>query len=511
MAEAKPKIGKHILETLTSGMYENPLFIYREYVQNAADQIDIAVEERLLKNRVEGKINITVNSIARCIIVEDNATGIKSSNIRRFLSDVANSEKDMSKRKGFRGIGRLGGLGYCKRLVFETSYKGEATKSIMSLNAESLKAIIANKQDDSDAAQAISVITTIDSSKEPADSHFFKVTLFDVTNEEVLNIDSVKGYLSMIAPVSFSKDFTFKDKIKKHFLLKNLVFDEYNVKLNNTQVYKAYKNFLKNSGDEEYAEITSIGFFDVRDEEEQLLGVGWYGISSRLNEVIDKSNIERGIRIRKSNIAIGNEQTLFRRFKVERTNLRYIGEVHVIGDGFIPNARRDYFNDNKTVEQFETALDEIFKDFENKLPHRASDLHNRLKNIIQFRELTESYRSDVSKFRTSTEQEQRLNEVLGSLEVAKKAENKIDNIKTEAESNPQLSDLFESIVGEYDYVIDEDSLADLYAQRVYPPLTFSKVNKEQERVLNEVVIFLQKELGHKKADTLIAKLQKRYN
>ena len=138
----KPLIGKNVIETLTLGMYENALFIYREYVQNATDQIDIAVEERILNKKTDGYINISIIKDSKSISIEDNATGIKQAEVLKFLGDVANSQKDRTKRKGFRGIGRLGGLGYCETLVFETSYKGEATKSIISLNAKQLKKII---------------------------------------------------------------------------------------------------------------------------------------------------------------------------------------------------------------------------------------------------------------------------------------------------------------------------------------------------------------------------------
>ena len=37
-------IGKNILENLTTGMYADSKVIYREYVQNACDQIDKSVE-----------------------------------------------------------------------------------------------------------------------------------------------------------------------------------------------------------------------------------------------------------------------------------------------------------------------------------------------------------------------------------------------------------------------------------------------------------------------------------
>lgn len=32
--------GKNIISILTSGMYKDPEFLFREYIQNAADQID---------------------------------------------------------------------------------------------------------------------------------------------------------------------------------------------------------------------------------------------------------------------------------------------------------------------------------------------------------------------------------------------------------------------------------------------------------------------------------------
>src|SRR4030065_643633 len=104
------RIGKTVIETLTQGMYEDARFIFREYIQNSADQIEI--------------------------IFEDNATGIKNNNVYPILGNIALSEKDRTKDKGFRGIGRLGGLGYCKKLTFETSFKGEEVKSIMIWDAE---------------------------------------------------------------------------------------------------------------------------------------------------------------------------------------------------------------------------------------------------------------------------------------------------------------------------------------------------------------------------------------
>ncbi|GAA4339713.1 ATP-binding protein [Flaviaesturariibacter amylovorans] len=506
-----PKIGKTVLETLTSGMYDDPRFIYREYIQNAVDQIDEAVDLKILKRRSEGEVLINIDSQAGYVVIEDNATGIKASMMRRFLSDVANSEKDPTKRKGFRGIGRLGGLGYSEKLIFETSYKGELVKSIMTLDSANLGKIIANRQDDSDAAQVISIITTVTTNSEKADAHYFRVILSGVKNEAILNIDSVYSYLSIVAPVPFDSDFAFRDRILSHFESRGLKLDEYKVRLNKKIITKAYKNNLLDSSGQVYAHITSIGFFDVKDQEDYLLALGWYGIPDLVNKVIEKENIERGIRIRSGNIGVGDEKTLMARFKVERTNLRYIGEVHIVGEGFTPNARRDYFNDNRTVSEFQSSLESIFTDFENRLPHRASDLHNRSKEIKVFRSSVESFRKELPAFKTAVERDQRFEELEKALSVAKKASKKIQKIKEEAQTSPPLNDLFKSIIHDFDFDVTDKEISEFKSAPVYPPLKFRRVTADQSKILNEVVIFLQQELGHSGANKLIQKLQKKYD
>lgn len=69
-------IGKNILESLTTGMYSDSKIIYREYIQNACDQIDMAVKENIV-SKDEAEINIWLDPTERWISIEDNATGVK--------------------------------------------------------------------------------------------------------------------------------------------------------------------------------------------------------------------------------------------------------------------------------------------------------------------------------------------------------------------------------------------------------------------------------------------------
>ena len=138
------KIGKDVIESLTLGMYEDCRFIYREYIQNAADQVDKAIDYSLLE-KGEEEIHVIIDPEQRTIRIEDNATGIRENEVVPILRNIAHSTKKRGVDKGFRGIGRLGGLGYCSKLIFETSFAGEPVKSIMTWDADLLKFIINNR------------------------------------------------------------------------------------------------------------------------------------------------------------------------------------------------------------------------------------------------------------------------------------------------------------------------------------------------------------------------------
>ena len=149
-----PQIGKDVIESLTLGMYEDCRFIYREYIQNAADAVDKAIDLSFLEKGEEA-IHITIDTEHRKIIISDNATGIQQDNVMRVLRNIAHSTKKRGENKGFRGIGRLGGLGYCSKLTFETSYFGEPSKSIMTWDAELLKSIINDRSNSEEAVKGL--------------------------------------------------------------------------------------------------------------------------------------------------------------------------------------------------------------------------------------------------------------------------------------------------------------------------------------------------------------------
>jgi len=505
-----PIIGKTVLETLTSGMYDDARFIFREYIQNAADQIDEAVQLEILKNKIEGKIEIEIDPSNHRIRISDNATGISTDDVLQFLGDVANSQKDVKRQKGFRGIGRLGGLGYCNRLVFETSYSGESIRSRMILDAKLLKRIIEDRKDSKDAAAAISVITTIEREEEDASEHYFRVILEEVFSDKVLNVAEVNSYLSMVAPVPFSSSFSFTDDIKIYLTSRNLTLDEYNVQLNGNIIFKGYKNsFTEENGT--ISNLVGVDFVDIRNDDEELIAICWYGYRDFSNTIIFEENKERGIRIRTKNIAIGDESTCKRFFDAERTNLRFIGEIHTLSDGFVPNARRDYFTENAIYQQFEKNAKDIFtqQNLENRLAQTASKLHNRLSEIIKYKDAFEDFKGHKGEFENEATETYHLNKLKELEGKALKAKKVIEKIHNKAASYSNIKVLYESIIKQNDINIEHLGAANFQVSKYDPP-NLANLNADQKKVVLEIFEILEEELDFNTSELIKKKIIEKY-
>ena len=131
MTQETVRVGKYTLESLTTGMYSDPKIVYREYIQNSVDSLENAVSLGLLEPQ-SMRIDIIVNAEEAYISIKDNGTGISAELAAQTLMNVGSSKKRNSNNRGFRGIGRLGGMSYCDTLVFTTSAEKEAVKTIIS-------------------------------------------------------------------------------------------------------------------------------------------------------------------------------------------------------------------------------------------------------------------------------------------------------------------------------------------------------------------------------------------
>ena len=146
--------GIYLLETLTSGMYNNPLMICREYIQNSVDSIDSSYNNGSANQRNKFSIDIVLDPINKSISIKDNAHGISSGLAKDFLSTIGGSSKTGTSSRGFRGIGRLGGIAFCDRITFTTSYPGQKTVSKQVWDCIKLREILGGNGNSKKAAMS---------------------------------------------------------------------------------------------------------------------------------------------------------------------------------------------------------------------------------------------------------------------------------------------------------------------------------------------------------------------
>lgn len=441
-------VGKNILDNLTTGMYSDSKVIYREYIQNACDQIDLAVKEGILKQD-EGEVYIYIDADKRYISIKDNATGVKSSQFVENLGDIANSNKQIGENKGFRGIGRLCGLAYCKTLKFKTSYRGEVVASVMICDAQRMRAMLVESKKYT-LDEIWNAIVRFETYPVDKNEHFFEVEMEDINKENIdlLDTNKVCEYLSFVSPVEYKNAFILRKQIYDHAEKINYRIDEYIVKVNGKQIFKEYTTKLKEqSGNnlKNYDEISRLEFKDFYDDEGNLLAWMWIGLS-RFEKQIPKINQMRGLRLRSANIQLGNDDTLTFLFKESRGNYYFVGEVFAVSKTLIPNSQRDYFNENETRVAFEDQLRVYFFDVLHKLYTNANQMKNAYKRQEEYINLANEFKkkSEENGF-VDEESRQKLqfevDKAKNEAEAARKKISKFD----EFDSNSPLAEVHKSI------------------------------------------------------------------
>jgi len=542
---ANNTFGAYIIEILTEGMYPDSKVIYREYIQNACDSIDKAEKSGILRPRNQGGkhpdlgsgvINIWLNPEKRYITIEDNGTGIKADEFQATLRRTADSDKVLGEDKGFRGIGKLCGLAYCKNLIFSSRYEGEDVISVMSCDALKMRKMINEAHTKIKRHSAEDVLEAmIDFTVLPATGndpkHFFKVELININaeNEELFggrdenNTEQLRDYLSFVAPVPYQANFIYRSEIYKYAKEKNYRIDEYVIKVNGEQIFKKYKTHLKTSkGDEE---IFGVEFHEFVANDNTSLGWMWFGKTAFL-AIINRQEISRGLRLRKENIQIGEEETLrdlFSKEESKRGNGYFIGEIFAVSRDLIPNSQRSYFNENPTRIEFEHKLKDYFNTVLYHAYYGGSAINSDIKKITSFEERKEEFEKKKAgnKFFNNEEFKREEQELQVKKEEALKAHKKLIKQK---ENGGLIAEIIERRTADIPIISDKNddknnkkSTKVEPEQYVYKPIKtlvddmFPTKSKKERKLLSETIdkIFtiIKESTDNKTSEKLINKIK----
>ncbi|MGE4421667.1 MAG: ATP-binding protein [Pseudodesulfovibrio sp.] len=351
------KIGAFVLETLTLGMYRNPLDSLREYIQNAFDSIRAAERERVLAVGA-GRIEIHTDDKNKSVIIRDNGLGIPADAIGNRLVDVGMSEKSLETDAGFRGIGRLAGMTYCKRLIFRTQGVGEKVVSSIEFDAVELKkAMSPSERRVRLLPEVLKECSKIDITPSRENVSFFEVEMADLENQgkEFLKRSVLKDYLEQVAPLgldthSFAMSARFYEWLDRHEIEMPTVSIVMKNGANSYELFKPYRQItystIKNN---DKIHVRDIKFFPEDAGPNSPFWI-WYA-DTNCPGAFRKEEVG-GFRLRKANIGIGFYERMDEIFREAsesygRLNRYFMGEVHIQSPGVIPNGLRDGFEDTE--------------------------------------------------------------------------------------------------------------------------------------------------------------------
>ena len=518
-----PKIGKNVLENLTQGMYDDSRIIYREYIQNSADQIDKAIQNNSFPDE-EMEIQIKIDKHNRNIIIFDNANGIPKAEVEQRLADVADSQKVQGQDKGFRGIGRLGGLGYCQKLRFVTSYAGEDIQTTMIWDSERLENIFGDPNIHDSAEKILNEIIKYEYEPCDKDKHFFKVELIGIkdTNNKLLDVEDIKQYVSEVAPLDYGQSFIFSSLIDE-FISKHEdelpPLHKYNIFINEEDIYKNYPTYIykiNNGTKSKIDEITDIQLDIIHDYSGKAVAWIWYAISSFKSSIPMKGNPLRCLRLRQFNIEIGNEETLDKFFKEKRGNGYFMGEVHAILPELIPNARRDYFNENPARRNFEESLKGYFSKNLDGLYKAGSEINSSYNKLENLRDIQEDNAKKQKLGFASKNDQRQMEQKLELAEArAKDAEKTINKLKDKAATVPNsaLQKMISKVIKEREKVTTivnkpiEETKKDAKPKPKLLVDELSKLNKSERKLVSSIYDVIKANLPPEFSDILIQKIQ----
>lgn len=520
------KIGKNAIENLTIGMYEDSKIIYREYIQNSADSIDKAMIAGIYSDK-EPNIDITIDDVYRIIKIKDNGLGIKKNEVHKKLADVADSDKEKGVDKGFRGIGRLGGLAYCDTLRFITTAKGESTQTVMTWDAKKLISLLNDTSVKDSAEEVLAGVITYSEEVCDVNEHYFIVELENIRKEdsELLDVAKVREYIATNAPISYNNKFYYRTEIQKYLKEKNIPLYEYRIFVEGEDILKNYSTVLYEplgNQKKKYDEIYGLQFKEFKNDKNELLAWMWFGVSS-FDKQIPACNDMRGIRLRKENIQIGDSNTLVKFFREQRGNYYFIGELHAIHKNLIPNARRDYFVENQTRVEFEEEIKALFYETLHKLYNDANKAKNAFKRETLLIEKKIEYQEKSQKGFVSTEEQKKIMDQIESANAEnEKAKKDIAKLKDKAKEDPIFSKVIDIIETRHttaidDKVIDTDiTIGNNEKEKPSkkPPLRIEKLhklNKEQRKLISRVYGVINDVLPPEMSENLIKKIENELN
>lgn len=390
-------IGKDVLELVSSAMYVNPLTVYREYVQNAADAVDSARASGELAPEEPGRVNIFIDPSTRTVRIRDNGCGVPFVEFGRRLTALGGSPKRGTLARGFRGVGRLAGLGYAQELIFRSRVRGETKVSQLRWDCRQLRAALRDAGDDTGVADLIRRVTVLERvDMEHAPERFFEVEIRGVVrlrNDRLMSPSAIAEYLSQVAPVPFSPAFKFGAELTAA-LERHVDLGALDIRVDGAEesIYRPHRDSF--SFEEKQAiSFDSVSVIEIPGIDGNVAAIAWV-LHHKYEGAVPTGTLVKGLRLRSGNVQVGDHTLLEELFSEPRFNLWSVGEVHVIERRIVPNGRRDHFEQNAHFHNLVNHLAPTARDIARRC--RTSSIKRKWLREFELHQEAAAHKLDIA-------------------------------------------------------------------------------------------------------------------
>lgn len=463
-------VGAGILSVITESLYDNPIVVFREYVQNSIDSI--------FKEENHRNHEIQIWSSGDDLFFLDNGRGIETDVFQSEMKKIGASTKKKQKNLGYKGIGRLSGVPYCGELQFVNIYNYSEKKAQLYSIDGGLYEEIKNSEQDvrlsfSDLMDKIGTFeenVEIDKNQSLS-SEIGKSELLERTNtgflvalrgitsvlKNTINADDFFENLQWLLPVDFDRDLYSSEP--------NELFRELTDKTHNSMVPIKYCKISYNEK-QIFRPIKKDMLRDYVCKNNFKYAMGFHTFNGD-RIYIDRNNRFSGIRIYIDNMLLCDENELIQSLDnyglLEHTvngqvqSVRGIGAMIYITDkvNISANARRTFIEvmDSESLEflkllaefvntiydtryalsNYVSARNKQEKNTEKLLRLKSDAINNLRKLAKEDVELTEDTEDEIPFDKMSVAEKKR--------EIKKKIRNRLDQKLKEYLRNLELYDL----------------------------------------------------------------------
>lgn len=388
-------LGVHLLETITLGMYSEPLHCIREYIQNAFDSIRAARRLGLLDANA-GCVDLIVDPDAKHLRIRDNGTGLAPEDAVVQLVDIGYSAKATSAgtaatNAGFRGIGRMAGISYCNNLVFETT-DGAGVTCLITFDARAINQLTRPGQEPTTIVEAINKNCAVVERPSESDGRFLQVSLEQVTDSSLLDVDALSAYLEQTAPVRQDPTmWKFRGKIRSIAEAAGYPnsLDTISVRVCHPdgsvirEIYRPFKDSFvtRNARGQRKRRVDVTDIVPLPRTGDYQGWWGWLATHERRGALADVPFA--GLRVRMHNIAIGDHSLLRPHWTTSHLAQWCFGEIHVVDSTLVPNSQRDNFEPSRALARFQSQLREESRLIEKEIRSESQQRNTSVSTIVK--------------------------------------------------------------------------------------------------------------------------------